>query len=92
MGLISRRILIDGVDIKEYDVKHLRDGLGMVSQEPTLFNATIEYNIKYNKEFSEDELKSSVEIANAKYFIDGDSLHSSPSKNIFLFLFFYFVS
>ena len=34
-------ILLDGVNIKDYDVHHLRASLGVVSQEPTLFNCTI---------------------------------------------------
>ena len=39
-------ILIDGIDIKKYNLKQLRDSFGVVSQEPTLFNGTIEYNIR----------------------------------------------
>jgi len=39
-------ILIDGVNIKKYDLKHLRGSFGVVSQEPVLFNGTIEYNLK----------------------------------------------
>lgn len=39
-------ILVDGVDIKEYDIDHLRHAFGMVGQEPKLFNSTINYNIK----------------------------------------------
>lgn len=40
------RIMLDGVDIKDYDIEHLRAAFGVVSQEPTLFNNTVEYNIK----------------------------------------------
>jgi ABC-type multidrug transport system fused ATPase/permease subunit len=39
-------ILLDGVNIKEYDIYHLREAFGMVGQEPKLFNESIEYNIK----------------------------------------------
>ncbi len=39
-------VLIDGVNIKQYDLTHLRRTFGVVSQEPVLFNGTIEYNIK----------------------------------------------
>jgi ATP-binding cassette subfamily B protein len=42
------RILIDGNDIKDYDIHHLRASLGVVSQEPTLFNGSFKYNIQYN--------------------------------------------
>jgi ATP-binding cassette subfamily B (MDR/TAP) protein 1 len=43
------RILIDGINLNDYDIHHLRANFGVVSQEPILFNETIEYNIKYNK-------------------------------------------
>jgi ATP-binding cassette subfamily B (MDR/TAP) protein 1 len=40
------RILLDREDIRNYDLKHLRQSIGIVSQEPVLFNGTIEENIK----------------------------------------------
>lgn len=40
-------VLIDGVDIKEYNLKELRKRMGLVMQEPTLFNYTIKENILY---------------------------------------------
>lgn len=43
------QILVDGIDIKDYDIHHLRTSLGVVSQEPVLFNDTIGENIKYNR-------------------------------------------
>ena len=43
----SGEIFLDGVDIRKYNLKHLRQSLGIVSQEPVLFNGTIEENIKY---------------------------------------------
>jgi len=49
--------LIDGINIKEYDVHHLRASFGVVSQEPTLFNDTIGENIKYNRfETTQEEI------------------------------------
>jgi len=39
-------ILIDGVELKKYDLRYLRYHFGVVSQEPVLFNGTIEFNIK----------------------------------------------
>jgi ATP-binding cassette subfamily B (MDR/TAP) protein 1 len=44
------QILIDGVDIADYDIHHLRASLGIVNQDPTLFNETIANNIRYNHE------------------------------------------
>ena len=42
-------ILFDGIPIKEIDLKHLRNVFGNVRQEPSLFNGSIAYNIKYNE-------------------------------------------
>ena len=39
-------ILVDGINIKDYDVGYLRRNIGIVSQEPTLFDGTIRFNIK----------------------------------------------
>jgi len=66
-------ILIDGVNIKNYDLKHLRETYGVVSQEPVLFNGTIEYNIKYAKEnASDEEMRTAAERANAIGFIESN--------------------
>lgn len=43
------RITIDGMDIREYDLVQLRQLMGLVMQEPTLFNYTIQENILYGK-------------------------------------------
>jgi len=42
-------VLIDGVNVKDYDLKDLRSKMGLVMQEPTLFNYTIKENILYGK-------------------------------------------
>lgn len=42
-------IIIDGTNIRDYDIHHLRASLGVVSQEPVLFNDTIGENIRYNR-------------------------------------------
>jgi ATP-binding cassette, subfamily B (MDR/TAP), member 1 len=42
-------ILIDGINIKDYDIHHLRASMGVVSQEPVLFNDSIKENIIYNR-------------------------------------------
>lgn len=66
-------IFVDGVNIKEYDITHLRNSLGMVSQEPVLFNSTIKYNIKYNRpEITDDQVVEAATVANAIKFINND--------------------
>ena len=55
-------IFLDGNNIKDYDIHHLRASLGVVSQEPTLFNDTIAANIKYNKEsLTREDIVSAAE-------------------------------
>jgi len=64
-------ILIDGVNIKNYDLDHLRKTYGVVSQEPVLFNGTIEYNIKYAKQdATNEEMRDAATRANALGFIE----------------------
>ena len=55
----------------------------MVGQEPVLFNNTIEYNIKYNKSFTDQEMKEAATIANAIDFIMNDEkeVHSDPNSD-----------
>ena len=66
-------ILVDGVNIKDYDLKYLRECFGGVSQEPVLFNGTIEYNIKYAKDNATDqEMRTAAERANAISFIENN--------------------
>lgn len=43
------KVLIDGVDVREYDVRQLRQRMGLVMQEPTLFNYTVKENVLYGK-------------------------------------------
>ena len=66
------QILIDGVDIRDYDVQWLRRQIGMVLQEPYLFHGTIADNIRYgNPEASESEIIRAAKAANAHDFVVG---------------------
>lgn len=47
------RILLDGHDLKEYDLKYLREKLGLVSQQPYLFSDTVRNNVVMGMEESE---------------------------------------
>lgn len=65
------RILIDGIDIKEFTKSNLRSLMGVVPQEPILFNNTIGYNIAYgNDHANSDDVIKAAEIANLHDFID----------------------
>jgi ATP-binding cassette, subfamily B (MDR/TAP), member 1 len=67
----SGTISLDGVEIKILKVSWLRSQMGLVSQEPVLFNDTIRANIGYGKhvEMSEEELIKVAKAANAHEFI-----------------------
>ena len=54
----SGKILLDGIDLEEYDTQFLRDNIGLVLQKNHIFNGTIEENIRYgnvNATFEEIE-------------------------------------
>jgi ATP-binding cassette subfamily B protein len=66
------QLLIDGVDIRDYDVKWLRRRIGMVLQEPYLFHGTISENISYgNPGAGSAEIIRAAKAANAHDFIVG---------------------
>jgi ATP-binding cassette, subfamily B, bacterial MsbA len=67
----SGRITIDGIDIKEYDYKQLRQIIGVVSQEVILFNDTIEQNIAYGirNGIDHEQVERAARLANAHSFI-----------------------
>lgn len=67
----SGTISLDGVEIKSLKVDWLRDQIGLVGQEPVLFNDTIRANIAYGKhgEVTEEELLKVAKAANAHEFI-----------------------
>ena len=63
-------ILIDGHDIKELDPRWLHQVMGLISQEPVLFQMSVKDNIKYgNPNASDEEVEAAAEVANAKKFI-----------------------
>lgn len=66
----SGEILIDGINVKDLSLFHYRQLIGMVSQDPILFNDTIKENIRLGLGGkSEDEIIQATEIANAHKFI-----------------------
>ncbi|CAA7032096.1 unnamed protein product [Microthlaspi erraticum] len=67
---IAGEILLDGVSIRELQVKWLRSQMGLVSQEPALFATSIEENILFGKEdASIDEVVEAAKASNAHDFI-----------------------
>ncbi len=66
-------ILVEGVNVKDYDLKYLRSKIGYISQKATLFTGTVSSNIAYGdngKENLLENVKKSVEIAQASEFVE----------------------
>ena len=65
------KILIDGVDIKDYSAKELRNSVGLVLQDPFLYHGTVESNIKmYNDSLSREDVIEAAKFVDAHNFID----------------------
>ena len=63
-------ILVDGVNVKDYDLVRLRDGIGMVLQKNTLFSGTIADNLRWGDEnASEEDVTRAAEYAQADKFV-----------------------
>ncbi|MDF2065333.1 ABC transporter ATP-binding protein [Bacillus sp. Cr_A10] len=67
----SGEILIDGINIKEYPLRKLRESIGFVQQKATLFSGTIEENLRFGKEEANlEEMKEAARSAAATEFIE----------------------
>ena len=64
-------IRVDGVDVRNMDLKDLRDRIGYVPQKGVLFSGTIDSNLRYGREdASQEEIRKAARIAQAQEFID----------------------
>lgn len=65
-------VKVDDIDVRDYDINTLRDGIGMVLQENRLFEGTISSNIRWGKEEATlEEIKEACRIAQIDEFIEG---------------------
>ena len=65
----SGRVLLDGVDIREYNQDELRKNIGLVLQDPFLYHGTIKSNIAMYQDISDDQVKAAAEFVDADSFI-----------------------
>lgn len=64
------QVLVDGVDVKEYSLRHLRDGVAMVLQKNTLFSGTIMDNLRWgNEEATDEQVYEMAQYAQADGFV-----------------------
>lgn len=72
-------VTLDGVDVRKLGLKELRDALGYVPQKAVLFSGTIESNIKYAGEVSDEEMMTAAQVAQSTEFIEEkDRGYQSP--------------
>lgn len=66
----SGAVLLDGIDVRDYDLKDLRDKIAFISQKALLFKGTIRSNLAYGKEdATEEEMLEALQLAMAKDFV-----------------------
>ncbi len=81
-------VLVDGINVKDYKFKTLRNKIGMVPQKAVLFSGTIMDNMRWGKENATlDEIKRAINIAQASDFIENspekyDTLIMQAGKNL----------
>jgi ATP-binding cassette subfamily B protein/subfamily B ATP-binding cassette protein MsbA len=64
------RVLVDGVDVREYRVRSLREKIAIVLQDPVLFQGTIRDNLRYGRlDATDDEIEQAARAAHAHEFI-----------------------
>lgn len=67
-------VLVDGVDVRDYDTKALRSKIGVVSQKKALFAGTVRDNIRFGKpDATDEEIWQALETAQAKQMIEDKS-------------------
>ncbi len=70
MGFFAGTVLLDGRNIRTIPIDWLRDQIGLVNQEPTLFATSIKENILYGKKDASDaEIEEATKSSNAHSFI-----------------------
>ncbi|CAG9561789.1 unnamed protein product [Danaus chrysippus] len=68
--VIDGNVLVDGTDVKKLSVRWLRAQIGLVGQEPILFDTTVRENIRYGREDASDlDIEEAARAANAHGFI-----------------------
>lgn len=85
----SGQVLVDGVDVREYKLRDLRDRIGYVPQKAFMFKGTVGYNVSYgdhSSAASEEAVLRALDIAQARQFVDaagGPSSEVAPGGTNF---------
>jgi ATP-binding cassette subfamily B multidrug efflux pump len=66
------QVLVDGADLREYDISFIRHHIGYVPQEPILFSDTIENNIRFDRQYVDDAtLRWAIEVSQLREELEG---------------------
>lgn len=66
----SGAVTVDGINIKDFNVRYLRESIGLVQQEPMLFATTVAENLRYGKlSAQQGDIEAAAKLANAHEFI-----------------------
>ena len=65
----SGRVLLDGVDIRDYSQEELRENIGLVLQDPFLYHGTIKSNIAMYQDISDEQVQAAAAFVDADSFI-----------------------
>ncbi|MDG6258128.1 MAG: ABC transporter ATP-binding protein, partial [Methanomicrobiaceae archaeon] len=65
------RILVNGIDLREYDLASLLNKVGYVSQDTFIYNASIRENIAFGGDFTDEQITAAASRANIHAFISG---------------------
>lgn len=75
----SGQVLVDGIDVKAYNLEHLRDKLGYVPQKANLFSGDIESNMKLsNKEATNEQINKALEVSQCSFLEQLEDGFSQP--------------
>ena len=76
-------ITLDGIDLRDLNLKWLRRTIGFVAQEPTLYSTTIEDNVTYGvTEYTMEDFQKVCELSNIDKFVNDKSLFPSGYKTL----------
>ncbi|WP_400224767.1 ABC transporter ATP-binding protein [Methanomethylophilus alvi] len=67
------QVLVDGIDVREYDQKALRRRIGYIPQSAVIFSGSVEYNVNYgdtSADRTEDDVRKALEIAQGIDFVE----------------------
>ena len=85
--VLEGKILINGIDIRDYKIKKLNEKIGYVPQKAVIFSKSVKDNVSYGKNISDEKVREALEISQASDFVSKmdkgiDSLIARGGTNV----------